>query len=98
MNAVLTDEARKKYCSALAENLPVLRARLGINQDELAKRIGVSRNTLACIETKKREMTWTTFIALSLLFMKNEDTAPILKSINIYDEQLDNYLMFGSSL
>jgi len=53
---------------------------------------------LACIETKKKEMSWITFVALALLFLKNENTAPIFKSLNIYDEQLDNYLMFETSL
>ena len=52
---------------------------------------------LACIETKKKEMSWITFVALALLFLKNENTAPIFKSLNIYDEELDNFLMFEQS-
>ena len=94
MGITFDNETKKIYCNVLAENLPVLRAKLGASQEELARRIGLSRNMLACIETKKREMSWITFVATALLFLKNESTAPIFKSLNIYDEQLDSFLMF----
>ena len=94
MSVIIDNEMKKSYCNALAENLPVLRAKLGASQEELAMRIGLSRNMLACIETKKRKMSWITFVAIALLFLKNENTAPIFQSLNIYDEQLDSFLMF----
>lgn len=98
MSITLDEKTKKLYCESLAENLPVLRAKLGVNQEQLSKRIGISRNMLAIIETKKKEMSWVTFVALSLLFLKNESTAAVFKSLNIYDKQLDDYLMFESSL
>lgn len=91
-----SDEIRKEFESNLAENLPVLRAKLGITQQELANRIGISRNMLACIEIKKKAMSWITFVALSLLFLKNEQTASVFKSLNIYTKELDDYLMFNT--
>ena len=94
MSITLDEKDRKVYCMDLANNLPVFRAKLGVTQQELANRIGLSRNMLARIETKKKEMSWVTFVALTLLFLKNENTAPIFKSLNIYDEQLDKFLMF----
>lgn len=97
MSSILDEKSKKLYCEVLAENLPVFRAKLGISQEELSKRVSLSRNMLACIETKKKEMSWITFIALTLLFLKNENTAPILKSLNIYDEHLDDFLMFESN-
>ena len=97
MSITLDEKSKKMYCEALTENLPVFRAKLGVSQEELANRIGLSRNMLACIETKKKEMSWITFVALALLFLKNENTAPIFKSLNIYDEELDNFLMFEST-
>ena len=96
MSIILDEKSKKMYCEALAKNLPVFRAKLGVSQEELSNRIGLSRNMLACIETKKKEMSWITFVALALLFLKNENTAPIFKSLNIYDEKLDEYLMFDS--
>lgn len=98
MSIILNEQTKKLYCESLAENLPVLRAKLGVSQEELAGRIGISRNMLACIETKKKDMSWITFVALALLFLKNESTAAVFKSLNIYDEDLDNFLMFESSL
>lgn len=96
MSITLDAKSKKMYCETLAENLPVLRAKLGVNQEQLAERIGISRNMLAIIETKKKEMSWVTFVALNLLFLKNESTAAVFKSLNIYDEKLDDFLMFKS--
>ena len=92
----MTENDKKVYCDALADNLPVLRAKLGVTQEELAKRVGLSRNTIACIEIKKKEMSWVTFVALALLFLKNDNTSAVFKSLDIYDKTLDEYLMFGT--
>ena len=81
----------------IGKKIKELRTLCNLTQEELANRIGLSRNMLACIETKKKEMSWITFVALALLFLKNENTAPIFKSLNIYDEELDNFLMFEQS-
>lgn len=96
MSITLDAKTKKLYCEALAENLPVLRAKLGVNQEQLAERIGISRNMVAIIETKKKEMSWVTFVSLALLFLKNESTAAVFNSLNIYDEKLDDFLMFKS--
>ena len=39
----------------MTENLPTLRKRLGISQEELSEKVGVSRSTIAGIENKKKE-------------------------------------------
>lgn len=95
MNEFLNEDRKKKYTDILADNLPVLRAKLGISQKQLADRIGMSRNMIARIEIKEKQMSWTTFMALSFLFLKNEKTEPIFKTLNIYDEDLNNYLMYN---
>lgn len=48
----------------LREELPVLRAKAKVSQEYIAERIGISRQTYSSIETGKRAMTWTTFLAL----------------------------------
>ena len=58
----------------------------------VAKFIGISRYTIMLIETKKRRMTWNTFLSLVLLFDKNEDTAVLLRALEIYTDELDNML------
>ena len=80
----------------MTKNLPVLRAKLGINQAELATRIGVARQTLTAIECGKREMTWVTFVALTLLFMQNEETGKLLPVMDIYTDDLKQFLLFNA--
>lgn len=84
-------EIREKLIDNMTENLPVLRKKLKLSQDGLAKIIGTSRYTVMLIETKKRRMTWNTFLSLLLLFDKNQDTAVLLRVLDIYPEQLDKY-------
>ncbi|MDO4755849.1 MAG: helix-turn-helix transcriptional regulator [Parabacteroides sp.] len=94
MNLILDEQTKKDYCKVLSEDLPVLRAKLGITQEELAIRVGKSRNMIAQIETGKKEMSWVTFVALSLLFLNNETTAAVFKSLDIFDEKVEKFLMF----
>lgn len=69
----IIQDAKKTLCMIqLINELPVLRARLDISQEEVADRIGVSRQTYNAIEGKRRDMTWNTCIALTTLFASNE--------------------------
>ena len=76
----------------MTENLPVLRAKLGITQEELAEKIGISRSTIVSIENKKREMTWNTFLSLILVFTKNEETNKLLNVMEIYTDELHDFI------
>ena len=82
----------------MTENLPVLRKKLKLSQEGLAQIIGTSRYTVMLIETRKRRMTWNTFLSLILLFDKNADTSVLLRVLDIYTEQLDGYLRLESEL
>ena len=64
MKVKVQTEQKIYLMKSLTDDLPVLRARLGLSQEELADRIGISRQTYGGIETKKREMNWTIFMAL----------------------------------
>ena len=76
----------------MTENLPVLRAKLGITQEDLAEKIGISRSTIVSIENKKREMTWNTFLSLILVFTKNEETNKLLNVMEIYTDELHDFI------
>ena len=76
----------------MADNLPVLRKKLKLSQEELANIIGSSRYTVMLYETKKRTMPWNIFLALCFLFDKNEESAPLLKALEIYTEELDSFV------
>lgn len=73
------NDLKRHLINALKNDLPVLRARVGLSQELLADKIGISRQTYSSIETGKREMAWTTFLALVAFFQNNEQTLPMLK-------------------
>ncbi len=83
---------RKEYMKRMADNLPTLRAKLSMTQEELAHLIGVSRGTIIMFEKKQRQMTWNTFLSLILVFSKNKDTYILLKALDIYTEELEKIL------
>ncbi len=76
----------------MTAHLPTLRTVLGLTQEELAQKIGVSRGTVIAIETGKREMTWNTFLSLVLLFTKNEATDRLLQVLEIYTDDLNAFI------
>ena len=72
----ILDVDKDRLISILTEELPVLRAKVGLSQDELSNIIGISRQTYSAIETNKRKMSWNTFLSLLLVFGYNEKTPP----------------------
>ena len=70
-------DVRYKMMDVLKEELPVLRAKARMSQEEVAEKVGISRQTLNAIETGKREMSWTTFLALIALFQNNDSTGAL---------------------
>ena len=85
-------EIKEVLIERMTENLPVLRKKLKLSQDALAQIIGSSRYTVMLLETKKRKMTWNTFLSLVLLFDKNEDTSVLLRALDIYTDELDSII------
>lgn len=71
---VIPEEEKKKYIKALAEELPSLRVKVGVPQDELARIIGVSRQTYGAIERRVREMSWSSYLSLILFFDSHNAT------------------------
>ena len=84
---------KDKFIESMAENMPVLRKKLRLSQESLADIIGVSRYTIMLIENKKRKMTWTMFLALFLVFERNEQTAVLLETFQISCKELDNIII-----
>lgn len=78
-------ECKKKSCiEQIARDLPVLRARLDISQEQVAERIGVSRQTYNSIESGRRSMTWNTCVSLVTLFASYESTKQMMKTNGSY--------------
>jgi DNA-binding XRE family transcriptional regulator len=89
----MLDESQKTlYMTRMAENLVILRKKLNLTQAELAKRIGVSRQTLMDIENRKRSMTWGVFMSLVGLFRENDDTSSLLVFYSIFTDELAKFI------
>ena len=83
---------KEKLIQNMTDNLPMLRTRLELTQEELANKIGVSRSTIISIENKKREMTWNTFLSLVLVFIKHEETNKLLNVLEIYTDDFNDFI------
>jgi DNA-binding XRE family transcriptional regulator len=96
MSSNLDDAFKDNLINILTDELKVLRAKAEISQQELAEKIGVSRQTYGVIESKKQKMTWNTFLSLLFLFEKNEGTAKIVHQIGAYPPELETYLKMNN--
>lgn len=79
---------KEELIDILTEELPLLRAKIGITQEELSDMVGISRPTYSAIETKKRKMSWNVYLSLLMVFTQNEKTAPIIDRIGAFPDNL----------
>lgn len=89
-------DERAMIINLLVDELPSLRAKLGISQDELAKRIGVSRQTVSSIESKRREASWNLFLSMFIFFISNESTYSMLRLQKGFISSVYKYLSLES--
>ena len=80
---------RNTIIELLRNELPVLRTKARVSQGEIAEKIGISRQTYSSIETGKREMSWTTFLALIAYFQNNENTKKMIGNISGLSEGIE---------
>lgn len=78
----------------LTDWLPALRASIGISQAEIARYVGISRQTYCIFELKKRKMGWSTFLTLFLFFISNARTYEIMKMKKGYVAQVYKALQY----
>ena len=92
MLEVLTEREKKLFKQCLAENMQMLRGKLGISQAELAETLGVSRQTINAVENGRQNMSWNLFISLILFFSYNKDTKELLPIIMSDMQKIEDYL------
>ncbi|MCR5736582.1 MAG: helix-turn-helix domain-containing protein [Eubacterium sp.] len=51
----MQDIDKEKLIELLTDELPVLRAKIGLSQEDVSMIIGISRQTYSAIETKKEK-------------------------------------------
>lgn len=84
---VVSPDYKDSYIEVLTENLLPLRTKAEITQEELSAMIGVSRQTYYAIETRRRPMSWSTYLSL-MLFFDTVETHSMLRDINAYPTAL----------
>ena len=88
----MTTDERINYAEKLADKLPTLRKEFGVSQQILADKAGLSRSTITKVEGKRQTLTWSTFLALFLIFKENPETAILLKTFEIDTDDIKNFL------
>lgn len=83
----MSEEEKERLIENLVEELPVLRIKLGISQDELAGLLGITRQTYSSIETKKRKMLWSIYLSLILIFDYSEQTHDLIHKSGIFPQK-----------
>jgi DNA-binding XRE family transcriptional regulator len=83
---------KEKLIDILTEELPLLRAKIGVTQEELSDIVGISRPTYSAIETKKRRMSWNVYLSLLMVFTQNEKTAPMIELAGAFPDNLKKSL------
>lgn len=86
------EKFKTAYIDKLAESLSMLRAKAGVNQGDVADRIGIARQTYSAIECGRNKMSWNTFMSLILFFKENAQTKEVIKILGIYTDELENYI------
>ena len=83
---------KENLISILTNDLKMLRSKAGLTQNELANKLGVSRQLYAMVENKTQRMTWSNFLALLFIFKSNPETNRIIGLIGANPPELENFL------
>ena len=89
---MINNNERDLLCKTMASSLPMLRAKLAWPQDDLAKRLDVTRQTISAFESGNRKLPWSMFLALTMLFYANPSTNSLLEALEIFNDDLRAFL------
>lgn len=87
----ITKEERKtkqiEYSEKMVEYMPVLRTAAQLTQNQLAKRLAVTRATIINIENKKRPLQFHMYLAMILIFMQYQNSNELIKRLYLFDKE-----------
>ena len=89
---LISNERKLELCKILASNLPTLRTKAHLSQDDLADRLGFSRQTISAVENMKRDMQWSTFSAIVLFLTRDKEVNKLMTAMEILDDDVSEVL------
>lgn len=92
----MTNEEKLSLCRTMASNLSTLREKARLTQDELADKLGLSRQTISAIENEKRDMQWSTFTVLIMYFAANQEIRQIMVAMRIMTDNVEKFFNIGT--
>ncbi|MEE1086810.1 MAG: helix-turn-helix domain-containing protein [Schaedlerella sp.] len=93
INSKEWEELQQKCYKELAENMPILRKMLNLTQQDLADRVGVTRQTIANIENTGTFKKWSTFLAVMFIFYFQEKSKEYLVGLDIPYAEMKKYFL-----
>ena len=78
--------AQQSLMNAFRDELPVLRAKVRASQETIAQKVGISRHMYNSVETGKREIPLSVFLALLAFFQNNQQTEKMVSQIEQFRE------------
>ena len=92
LSCLISSDTKQELCKKMASNLATLRTKANLKQEELAERLGLSRQTISAIENEKRIMEWTTFSVLVMFFSKDMEIRQIMTALGIINKEVEKAL------
>ena len=91
---LISEEKKKIYTAAMADNLKMLRSKADLTQREMSELIGVSHQTYVNAE-KRKQLSWNTYLSLVFLFEKIFSDEPcvlrMMEDMNIYPAEYGGF-------
>lgn len=91
-NGLMNQINKEELIDKFVYELPILRARIDMTQDEISEIAGLSRQTYSALETRKRKMTWSNFMALLFVFYFNPATRDEVDNADLFPKELKEIL------
>ena len=94
-NGLMDQINKEELIDKLIRELPMLRIRLDLTQDEISEIAGLSRQTYSALETRKRKMTWSNYLVLMLIFHCNPATRDMVEKAGVFPDELKKLFLLN---